>query len=408
VIEVRFRTVNIETTEHGTLHLRGDFSLATVMHLEEIIDRVDHREFAVQAISCLLWSPQVGEEEVRSWPDELLASVVRTWSRRKEGTPWALPDDELPFPAFLDACRDYVADFERRVRDTLQSFGRQMEDLHTRLGNMAHTVNIVQTTLRSVTEAVVEPLRNFQTAVAQSTPVSIPFRLGTLFEGFPDVTKIVQLHRAYLETNQLLDQSGYPFLAPVMPDLFAELTDVRRIPPRVQSAVVTKRLRSITCSSSFETELHDNCRRSSVLAPRWRILEKALRAHRNRDYELSIPASLTQVEGIFTDALVLRNLVVLVNETPCERDPTGQPRLDKHGSPIRLHGLGQKVRSSDLRNEHVLSVISEFLVASLIPERNGILHGSDVTYARARLSVQSILLIYALVTELAYIEGEER
>src|SRR5690606_8578329 len=119
---------------------------------------------------------------------------------------------------------------------------------------------------------------------------------------------------------------------------------------------------------------------------------------------VAIPTLLAQVEGMFTDALILKQLVVRVNGKLCARDSSGNPKLDKNGKPVQLHGLGQKVNNSDLRNEYLLEGLADFFTAYLVSERNEIMHGSSISYNRAKLSIQLVLNVYLLAAEFADFE----
>lgn len=64
------------------------------------------------------------------------------------------------------------------------------------------------------------------------------------------------------------------------------------------------------------------------------------------------------------------------------------------------------VRLSDFSDHEALENAASFLTDSLAPWRNAILHGRNVKYGRAKLSVQTLLMLLILATEVrAFEEG---
>ena len=87
------------------------------------------------------------------------------------------------------------------------------------------------------------------------------------------------------------------------------------------------------------------------------------------------------------------------------KDNNGNLKLNKYNNPIQLQGLGQKIQNSNLQNEMLLQTLAEFIVSSLVPERNSILHGSYIGYGKPKLSLQLILVVYMLVSEFSDLES---
>src|SRR5690606_17109414 len=193
------------------------------------------------------------------------------------------------------------------------------------------------------------------------------------------------------------DEGGYRFLLHywTLADI-NEFVGIDRVDTKIRNAIVTRKLLHFTRQADFAEMLRECFETSTVLRRRWKIIEQALVAHKNRNYVLSIPTLLAQVEGIFTDALVLKGTAVRVNGRLCEKDTTGKPKLDKHNNPIPIHDLKQKVLKSNLQNEKILQALGQFYTSYLVDERNAILHGSHLTYGTAKLSVQLLLNIYLL------------
>ena len=90
----------------------------------------------------------------------------------------------------------------------------------------------------------------------------------------------------------------------------------------------------------------------------------------------------------------------------CAKGPDGNVKFNKKGEPVQLHGLGQKVQSSRFREDEILYDLVGFFADRLVAERNDIMHGDNLDYGRAKLSVQLMLNIYVLAAEFAEFESE--
>jgi hypothetical protein len=138
--------------------------------------------------------------------------------------------------------------------------------------------------------------------------------------------------------------------------------------------------------------------RGSILERRWPIIKGALRAQAEKDYSGAIPVLLSQVEGVFTDALVIKKLAIPV---PGERGKyhargtDGKVKCGKRGKPVELEGLHQKLDHSWYDDEH-RKYVKELVFNRLIQERNAVLHGGWVEYGKPWLSVHALLVLCAL------------
>lgn len=409
---VRPKTITLDTDLYGTLQLRFGLSVGHISSLASAMDDLSARELTVLVVELVIISPQFGTDEIRSWDDELLARVALTWAEEGAGHKWRIPDDVPPFEAFQNGCRAYLEDINRNIHQALMSIKLpQVIELGTGLSQLSQQVTDIgqqfQSIAKNITESIMEPLRQFHERIAESLLVSVEIQVGAFFQNLPDPAELAELLQAYQSAMHALEQGGYPFVHPDWsPSAFAEAVAASKVNARVRSAVITNRLLAHTRKKEFESDLRQSFERPSVLSRRWTILQKALAVHLRRDYEVSIPTLLAQVEGIFTDALILKSMVLRVDGSLCARDAQGKPKLGRNGKLIRLRGLGQKVQNSDLRNEDTLRVFSEFFTNSLIRERNDILHGRELAYGKAKLSVQLLFIIDRLAREFAHFTDE--
>jgi hypothetical protein len=168
----------------------------------------------------------------------------------------------------------------------------------------------------------------------------------------------------------------------------------------------TNKFLSITRSDDFMAALEERVSVSEVVSKRRRIVVAAYAAHRERNYVLSIPALFAQVEGMFTDSMILNGLAAIHDGQLVALEPDGSLKLTRKKKPFRLVGLGPKVDYSPYQDHETLREVSSAFSEFLTARRNGVLHGSDVRYASAKLSTQLTLLVFILTTEiLAFEQG---
>lgn len=168
------------------------------------------------------------------------------------------------------------------------------------------------------------------------------------------------------------------------------------LPVSNRDAVITNKLRAFTCSDEFVEPLLENVSSSKMLGRRSRIIERCLEAHQRREYELSIPSLMTQIEGAIGDAMFLKELVVREGNKYYLVGSDGKPKLNRKNERLPAITLSPAIRNANLDEHPELSDASEFLSSVLVQRRNDILHGRDVRYGKAKLSVQSLLVLSVL------------
>ena len=133
---------------------------------------------------------------------------------------------------------------------------------------------------------------------------------------------------------------------------------------------VTRSMTTLTSSETFETWLAEEIEGSRLLKPRWPVIKQALAAHRRREYVLSTPVLLAQIEGIVGDAMILKNRVAVRNGKLFRLDNDGDIALNKKGHHIELRGLHSLVDLSDFADHEALEEAASFLTDSIAPWRN--------------------------------------
>ncbi len=113
-----------------------------------------------------------------------------------------------------------------------------------------------------------------------------------------------------------------------------------------------------------------------------------------------------QIEGTLVDAMFLKNLVVKKNNKFYLIDKNGDfllPPGRKRPSPVTLDPA---IKHAKLDENPELAAASEFMADVLVQRRNAVLHGRDITYGRAKLSVQALLLLMVLVMMVREMEDD--
>lgn len=132
------------------------------------------------------------------------------------------------------------------------------------------------------------------------------------------------------------------------------------LPEANKHAVITNRLRAFTCSDEFIEPLLENIGSSKMLGKRSTIIERCLEAHQRREYELSIPSLMTQIEGAVGDAMFLKELVVREGNKYYLLGPDGRPKRNKkdYCAFVVLCAIWQGKRTRRARNAPSASSVS--------------------------------------------------
>jgi len=257
---------------------------------------------------------------------------------------------------------------------------------------------------RLIRAAATIPARQID-AIVRSLGTS--FAIQDLVRTLPSAREIVAAWRGQKATiergAEILNKQGFSFAETLVGTRLA--VSLARVPQRVWGAQTTNRLLAFTKSEPFRLALEEHVGSSEVAKRRWRIIAEALVAHSCRQYVLSVPALFAQVEGLFTDSMIVNGLAEIRNGKVYALDDAGNAKLNKKSKQVRLIGLGSKVQHSPYQNHTVLSEVVGALVESLTHKRDCVLHGSDTSYGTAKLSTQLMLLVHILAKEILAFES---
>jgi len=219
-----------------------------------------------------------------------------------------------------------------------------------------------------------------------------------LVSALPSISALAAKLATDKEGEAVLDRAGFDLVCGLVGGSYA--AELAAVSPQVAGAAVTNKLLKLTKSGEFENWLQEHCNSSPILQRRWPILAQALASHRRREYWLSVPVLFSQLEGMISDALVLKSTARKVKGKFYELDQNGNVKL-KDGRPVELGGLVTKVKKFPLVDHDLLRGVVDLVHSDLARRRNLVLHGSDVRYGKAKLSTQLLLSVYLWALEIA-------
>lgn len=281
------------------------------------------------------------------------------------------------------------------------ALGRNLEKLNqinNFFSGIFETINAFDRTAAPVIKGLVEGLRpvaDFLTSAGNFLDKLPKFTLP-LFE---EILEAVKHHQEMVRAGDaMLEAAEYGFADHLWNGLY--IASFASVNPSTHHMAVTNKLLAATRTDDFGNELRDCFEGSVMMGRRWRVVEAALEAHQRREYLLSVPAMLPQLEGAIVDAMVLKGLTVKKNGKFYLRDDEGKSK--------QLIMFRNAVDNAQLEDDPTLEGTSSFLADSLVQRRNDILHGRDPRYGKAELSVQSLLVLMILAKAVGEIEENKK
>lgn len=229
-----------------------------------------------------------------------------------------------------------------------------------------------------------------------------PPELTRIFSSLPTPERWREIFEGLREGKDALDELGYGFTVDKW-----EVSFIRQIGRgHYGRRELHDAFREHTRTPEFSEQLQEVFSRTPRLRRRWRIVSPALGAHVRREYALSIPALLSQLEGIVTDLLILRGQAAFRGKDLLAKQAGRIKRQTRDPTkPVILSGLDAKLRHSGYKSMEEVRDGAEFMLNRLVRPRNAILHGSRTSYMSAKLSVQLLLLIWIYAEVVAAAES---
>jgi hypothetical protein len=411
--EWRKPKIKIETEQYGTIELRRltteDF--VYLYELEKL--QLPHREFTSSLVQNQLELPLI-VAPVLGWQDEVLTKVAMLWAIDNH---W---ETQVSIPVYTAIYQGYEKVKQQHL-DLMQEMANRITANLSQLNLTPFRIELPQSLINNINQAsslLQNTIRNFVEHIQASTALIAQTLTQQVFETklttevrriFDTIPRYSEIQARLQEIENTLDDTGYGFSLPIlrMGDV-GKIVSVTNVSPKVRSAVLTNKMLRITQSQELNNELDNLFQNSKLLKPRWKIVDSAFKAHQQREYALSVPAILPQIEGILADLLVIKELAIIENSKVYAIDKNGQKILNKNGDFIRIGGLTQLVHTSELKDDDDLGKLAEYLANQLIGDRNNILHGRNLSYNKAKLSTQTVLTLLVLATEVAYLEIKDQ
>ncbi len=454
------KPIIIESPTYGVLEF-SELILKDMSWLDkEQTQKLPAREFTVQLIYSHLLTPKLNIQEVYDWADDELSFVAVRWLRNQQEESTLL--DTASFEEIKDAVYAYYTALTSETRKQVDAlFTSQQQFIEGLSKAFLPSLNLASSIANLGNAIKLSPLVNnillpqtllagqLQASLAQQLSASIPnisglgqslVGLGALFQkvsastqlisgiynnfaaslprldisptllnaaqffaGLPDLAELDEIWKEAKEGGEAFEKAGFSFIT----SDYVSFKTVRRfatVSPKVRSAVITNELAVETRRAEFEQKLQQLFQQSSVLRRRWPIVSQAIKAHRRREYNISIPALLAQVEGVVGDALILNGLIASQGHKLYMKEANGKLKRGRDGKLVEVRGVGVLIQRSSWQTHNALQGVADLITTQLAGERNHILHGRKTNYGAARLSVQGLLLLLVLAAEVVVFE----
>lgn len=235
------------------------------------------------------------------------------------------------------------------------------------------------------------------------------WKVGSFIDPLPDLGPIEEWLREQAATQgeEALEDSKFGFSTILFEHRF--LASLAGITQQVRRAIVTKKVLAMTRRPEFERDFFAHFERSTTLRRRREILKSAFSVHLNREYLVSIPVLIAQVEGLFGDALLLKGTVISKGRKLYVMGSDGKPTRGKNNKEIEVKGIDRLLEIAEKQDDRPLMAgVAWTMADSLFPDyRNGILHGRTTNYRLPWLSAQAILALRVMAQDIAAFEAGE-
>ncbi len=454
-----YKPIPVEVGNGLTIELRY-LSGADERFLVELLNRdIAAREFVVAFLHHQLLEPKLSLAEVGGWSEDDLQRAARAFAEAQPaGFGKRIPDDADIYEAFRNVARAYQDELYASVRETLKAFTANYSDqikptfgisdslassfatafgvdpsqygiglaaeevARASLGrfalsdlgtgaypNVGATLDsIAQAMANSITQPTLDRIDELSSSAANavrdiygqfdrsiaSLVQSLDIR--TLIPNLPDFTDSFRRLAKARDGAAALDEAGFGYTFALWEMQF--LVDLSDIDPQDRPAVIFSQLRTVTEGQEYENELQDLFTAPSILAKRWPAVREGVENHRQGRYFSSVSVLLPQIEGVVNDILTLVDVVIPVKTKFYEKNPDGTQGKE-------LKGLDSKSALAK-KKANLNEDLARFVASSLVPERNGILHGVDVAYGEGERSVHLMLVLLLLALAVADLEAD--
>jgi hypothetical protein len=279
-------------------------------------------------------------------------------------------------------------DFLRQEKDFNESLKRIAQVVPASLLQANHYMTDVSVRLQSVQEAA--------SLIARLTMPAME-AIRSMIAAQEQVRKVLESFAAQLPTdiemhyvNTLLYDAGYGFTSDTLELSFARSLKTSTTAGNA-STRVTNHFVAVLRTQATTNHLSTLLSKHPKLEKRKPQILAAHKAFVERKHHLAAPSLLAQLEGIVSDLLVITGDLKREGTKYILLDGN-VPRLNSKGRLIYASGLNDKISTMKI-SDAAAREAADYLLESLIDNRNGILHGSKIRYAAAKLNIQTIIMI---------------
>jgi len=347
-----------KSKKHGQIRLHRflrakDFSvLITLVNDTSLTPR----DFTIQVLNQVALQTPI--ENLREWDDKTILMVAKKWAIKV----FSDETDNITigdFLGFKQVSSNYIEKISQSMSDAIKSVNAFITDQ-------------IKPQLDQMLKAITDVFSNMQIIQSAIKPL-----LPEFSDFFASVRDTIENEK---KTREILKLSEYE-LAPLIINN-NELFDINN--KKLFHPMITKKLVQITRKDEFAEEV-SLLFSSPRLQKRLSAITQALKAHKNREYYLSVPVFLAQSEGIFTDWLIALRLV-----------HRKEGDIIVHNEKRKLNSLKPKIKFAVERNiaaEGLLKIAMEDVLMRTTSIRNAVLHGEKSNYGTAKNSLQTLLLV---------------
>jgi hypothetical protein len=188
------------------------------------------------------------------------------------------------------------------------------------------------------------------------------------------------------------------------------------LPPSDAPKIIRRQVLAWTRSEVFERQLESLFTSSRTHRRHWRGVRQNLAAHQRRLYVPATRSTLSDIEGVFGDGLIVQGRAWGVRGK-MYRAISGRALL-KNGKTVtnertrpqdrqEMVGLKALVEWSGLRRDAAARVMADLLHDRVHPERNRIIHGRWTTFGTAARSTQMLLVLWVVAYWVAGLERQQ-
>lgn len=383
--------IEIVLPEPGEMLVLRGVSLRDAGRLAELIEeRLSPRVAALRVIELQRHELTPPEDAIQALPVAVLARSLTSVACRIRGRSLASTGDlQMAYEALAEEVlqqraqmKEWGRDVAASIQPALRSLQQATEGIAGSVAAAVRSVNLHAEQLSRVVEQAAGPLKD----LGESFRLRLP-DVQSFFDSLPDLDVVRQGLREAAAGQAVLEDVGYGFAPDALSLSFARRAGRGELSRRqVQAALL-----GLTRSEHFHDQIEAAFTASGRLQRRWRVVEAAIAAHVDRNYALSIPALLAQLEGVVTDLLIIREQAVKRGSRVFRKE-AGRIKLNRKGNPTALAGLHSK--TALLPTSLVAGAAADLIMDRIAPLRNGILHGTRTSYASAKLSAQLLLLLW--------------